>query len=313
MSMAGGIFLWQEATPATFPLAYYNQLVLIEGERDPVRVDHNRRLLFSRSQAVAVQTVRLHFWKPAVVRIDPEEDAYRVNHTQRLMFSGRSFATGVPTYFYVPSQPLIEPEDGTRVDQTRLHRYRTTFQTVGQSYRLWPKPISRLELEDNEIRTKPYLIHLFRSNSTIVGTSSTTNANDFTSSAQGTTTILGTLATTNANDTSSASGTTTVVGTSSTTNANDTSAASGSVGNSVTGTSSTTNANDTSAAQGSPVIVGTSTTTNANDTSAAQGTTTIVGTLARTNNNDTVAASGSSGTPPVGGNPKLPLTGAGFT
>lgn len=311
MAMAGGIFLWEEATPAVFPLAYYNQLVLVDSETDAVRTNHNRRLLFGRSTTAPVSASIWYLWKVKPVRLEPEEDSYRVNHNQRLMFHGRSFATGVPTYFYVPSQPIPEPEDGTRVDHARLHRYRTTFQTVGQSYRLWPKSISRIELEELDQRVKQNLIHLFRSSVTITGTSNTTNANDFTSSAQGTTTILGTSSTTNANDTSTANGTTTVIGTSSTTNADDTCAASGSVGASVTGTSSTTNANDTSAASGSPVLTGSSTTTNANDTSAASGTTSIVGALAKTNNNDTVAASGSSGTPPAGAQTRLPLTGAG--
>jgi hypothetical protein len=110
-----------------------SQLVLIEAPQDAVRTDHNQRLMFGRSAAVAATPgAPWYLWKRPAVQIEPEEDA-------------------------------------RRGDTTLLHQYRETFQTVGQSYRLWPRAQQRIEQEEYSIPT-PVDLTDFRNSQPAVAT-----------------------------------------------------------------------------------------------------------------------------------------------
>lgn len=71
---------------------------------------------------------------------------------------------GAPWYLWKPPIPRLDPEDDARrADHTRLHRYRTGYQTVGQSYRLLRQPsaYASQDIEPDAVR-KPVDLSPFR-------------------------------------------------------------------------------------------------------------------------------------------------------
>jgi hypothetical protein len=151
---AGGPFLVAQALAVAtlsghFALAT-TQLVLVEGEQDAVRTDHNQRLLFGRaSAAAATPGAPWYLWKKQIPQIEPEEDARRVNYDLTPFRNTAPAATTLNQswiqYGVIPDQTV--EEDAVRGNHTLLHRYRQSFQTVGQNYRLWPKPQARIDDE----------------------------------------------------------------------------------------------------------------------------------------------------------------------
>jgi len=73
---------------------------------------------------------------------------------------------GAPWYLWVGATPKLQfelEEDARRPDHSLLHRYRTGFQTVGQSYRLWPPPAKADQtIEPDEQRADHNLLHRYR-------------------------------------------------------------------------------------------------------------------------------------------------------
>lgn len=137
---AGGPFLVapEEGSPAAAVVGgmialAFAQIILVEAEPDPPRVDHNRALFFNRSTATTVTSQPL-LALPASRGVDQGE-----------------------------------PDDAARPNQHLLHRHRTGYQTVGQSYRLWPKPAVADQTIEDEQRTNQTLLQRYRTGFQTVG------------------------------------------------------------------------------------------------------------------------------------------------
>lgn len=91
-------------------------------------------------------------------------DAYEVqkHSLQPFRWYAPTVTSRCPWYLWRPAVLPGEPEEEIRrSDGTLLHRYRTGFQTVGQSYRLWS--ISKVRLEPEEYaQTRPADLSPFR-------------------------------------------------------------------------------------------------------------------------------------------------------
>lgn len=145
------------------------QLVLIEGEPDAVRINHNQRLLFGRAAAAAATPgAPWYLWQRSAPRTEPEEYA-PAKPVDVTPFRAATTVLGIPSYFWVPSVQIDPEEDPKRVDQNALHRYRRTYQTVGQSYRMWPIKGQRLEAEEFTPQ-KPVDLTPFRSSQAAAAT-----------------------------------------------------------------------------------------------------------------------------------------------
>lgn len=112
--------------------AAYTQLVLIEGEQDARRTDHNRVLIGRTAPTAATAGAPWYLWAQPAKRLEPEDDARRSSHNL-------------------------------------LHQYRVGYQTVGQSYRQWPRSTPRLESEEYAL-PKPVDLTPFRNSQPPVAT-----------------------------------------------------------------------------------------------------------------------------------------------
>ena len=121
------LLLHGPASPTQHPVvSSYSQLILVEGEQDQaVRTDHNKRLIGRAGAAVAAAGLAAIVAATSLVLVDEAQDAVRQNHSL-------------------------------------LNRFRTQYQTVGQSYRLWPKASQQSDVEEFQ-RAKPADLNVFRS------------------------------------------------------------------------------------------------------------------------------------------------------
>lgn len=148
-------------TTGMFAMAV-SQLVLIEGEQDAVRVNHHARALLNRATPAA-QSTPWTLWKAAKPAIQEEEDR-RPDQASLHRYRVGYQTVGQSFSLWPPPAKGDQtvPEDAQRVGQNQLHRFRTTYQTVGQPYALWPKAQQRFD-EDGYSQTKPVDLTQFRS------------------------------------------------------------------------------------------------------------------------------------------------------
>ena len=156
----------------TVPVAY-NQLVLVEAQQDARRTDHNARLFFGRSTAVAATPgAPWYLWAPPERQLEPEEDARRSDHDALHQYR-TGYQTVGQNYRLIRPQPAVAdqtiPEDAQRVNHALLHRYRTGYQTVGQPFQIWPGPQKRIDAEEYAI-PKPVDLTAFRNTAPSVAT-----------------------------------------------------------------------------------------------------------------------------------------------
>jgi len=124
--------------------------------------------------APAAPPQRLYLWKPialVVLGFFPAEEVSQANHTQRLFF-GRTTPTvvGAPWYLWKAPLRVDAEEDIYRgANHTLLHRYRQSFQTVGQNYRQWPPPAKGDQSVEPEQRVEQNTLHRFRTRYQTVG------------------------------------------------------------------------------------------------------------------------------------------------
>lgn len=107
-----------------------------------------------------------------LVLIDGEPEVPRVNHNLALYFNRAAPATTPQPWWLQKPQRVDQSnaEDTPRSDHARLHRYRAGYQTVGQSYRLWPKPaVADQMIEADAQRTNQTLLHRYRTGYQTVG------------------------------------------------------------------------------------------------------------------------------------------------
>lgn len=130
---------------------------------DSRAVNQNTLHAFRSPPAAAASGMVPHAIKQLVL-VSGEHDAVRVNHASRLMF-GRSATvvatSGAPWYLWQKSDRTQEPEVYIPRRGADLHRFRTGYQTVGQSYRLWPRVQTRIESEEYAT-AKPVDLTAFR-------------------------------------------------------------------------------------------------------------------------------------------------------
>lgn len=157
--------LWESPTAPTSNAnlrGEYNQLVLIEGDQDVWRTDHNRALMFGRAAVVA--TALWYLWQATPRPPEPEEEIRRGNHSALHLYR-QPFQT-VGQQQQVLTWKTSRPEEAEAYDVKaapagNLHLYRQAFQTVGQGYRLWPGPSARVGEEEYGI-PKPVDLSPFR-------------------------------------------------------------------------------------------------------------------------------------------------------
>ena len=132
-----------------------NQLVLITGEQDAVRVNHSQRLMFNRGAGAAPPTAGAPWtlWVKPAQQIEPEEDARRGDHTLLHRYRVGYQTVGQPwqALQFKTSQPEQPEAYDVRSARPDLHLYRQAYQTVGHGYRLWPRTINRVEADEYTI------------------------------------------------------------------------------------------------------------------------------------------------------------------
>lgn len=111
-----------------------NQVVLLDAALGPPRPNHSSALFFGRGAPTAA-TTPWYLWRPAATPVIVEPPAERVDHTRLHLYRTGFQTVGQPWATWPPYRPnTVRAEEYTApAASLDLHRYRVGFQTVGQS------------------------------------------------------------------------------------------------------------------------------------------------------------------------------------
>lgn len=135
-------------------------------EPQPPLTDHYSRLFFGRQTAVQVRQP-FFLWQPVPRIDDPQPIDWRADHN--LNRYRTTFQTVGQSWSTWPKyqQPSIEPELIRQPDHTALNRYRFGFQTVGQPWSTW-RAYKQPDFEPEKISSPQYELYPYRQITTTV-------------------------------------------------------------------------------------------------------------------------------------------------